>query len=109
MFEKLEQSPFIHKQELCRFAIPETLLNQRASIMTMLHCVVDFCNTMMDIRQRYLYKKLNGCNSKKTNDMLKTLTKYVERLDEKIEAISEAGGDCPPRPRVFDNLPKLLK
>jgi len=107
MYKTLENSPRIDKRELYSFAIPETLLNQPANIVTMLHCVVDFCNTMMDIRTRYLYKKLNGCNSKETEDMLNTLRKYVERVDEKIEAIAESGGDCPPRPRVFDALPKL--
>ena len=105
----LEQSAYIDRLELDSFAIPDGLLVQPAHIVRMLYDLVDYYNNMMTIRRKYLMKKLDGCWSKEMDQMLKTHDRYLERVNEKLDAIADARGDCPPRPKVFDAHPKLCK
>lgn len=95
--------------ELVYFIIPEGLLNQRADIVNKLRDVVSLYNMMMPMRREYLYKNLDGYWGDETDKIAKVLTKTVQCVDEKIDEILTAGGDCPPRPKVFDQLPKLTK
>ncbi|KAE8780122.1 hypothetical protein D1007_46800 [Hordeum vulgare] len=109
-YRRLEESACIDRLELDIFAIPDELLGQQPHIVRMLYDLVDYYNNMMRIRRKYLVKKLDGCwSNKEMEQMLKTHDKYLERVDEKLDAIADAEGNCPPRPKVFDALPKLHK
>ncbi|XP_044955450.1 uncharacterized protein LOC123406012 [Hordeum vulgare subsp. vulgare] len=95
--------------ELVTFGIPDGFPPQPADITRKLVGLVDSYNTMMPLRQKYLYKKIRGERGKEMADLEKTLTRCVNRIDEKIEGIREAGGFCPNRPKLFDSVPKPLK
>lgn len=110
MYRFLLKSPLVDRMELAEFGVSEAIVAaQPPGVDRLLAAVLDMVNTMMPVRQRYLYKRLNGELGKEVDDMGKKLHKCVERIDDKIEAIRDAGGSCPHRPKLFDSLPKKLK
>uniref|UniRef100_A0A8R7R2I9 Uncharacterized protein n=1 Tax=Triticum urartu TaxID=4572 RepID=A0A8R7R2I9_TRIUA len=107
IYRRLENSHRVNKMELAYFTIPEGLLIQPAHIVNKLRDIVSLYNMMMPLRQRALYKYLDGYSGKETDKINKILVKTVLCVDDKIAEILAAGWYCPPRPNVFDDLPRL--